>query len=76
MGYDTKIIDFEKTKEKLLTKKLLLEHKKDLTRIALTSNSQTEYAMMDTMYKIVESSHKIAKDPILRKKHRRLLRGK
>ena len=77
-GYDEmsqqKIISFDKEKTEVLDKRLKQEHKKELTKIALTSSSPTEYVFMEAMYRMVEASHRIVNNPELREKCKKIYR--
>ena len=71
-----KIIDFETAKRAVEFNKMKKENERLLTRIALTSNSATEYIFMDSICKLSESSRKIVNDPVLKQKQKSLLKNK
>ena len=71
-----KIIDFETAKRSVEFNKMKKENERLLTRIALTSNSATEYIFMDSICKLSESSRKIVNDPVLKQKQKSLLKNK
>ena len=71
---ERKIIDFEKAKREIEFNKMKKNNEKILTKIALTSNNPSQYMFMDYMCKLSETSRKVANDPKLREKHKKLLR--
>lgn len=70
---EDKIIDFKTAKSEIELQKIKQENKKLLTKTALTCD-YSQYLLMDCMCKLVETSKEIANDPILREKHKKLLR--
>lgn len=71
---ERKIIDFEKAKREIEFNKMKKNNEKILTKIALTSNNLSQYMFMDYMCKLSETSRRVANDPKLREKHKKLLR--
>ena len=71
---EQKIISFDKAKSQILDNKLKKEHEKELTKIALTSNNLSEYAVMSTLYKIVEAGNRIINDPAKRVRVKKIYR--
>lgn len=71
---ERKIIDFEKAKREIEFNKMKKNNEKILTKIALTSNNPSQYMFMDYMCKLSETSRRVANDPKLREKHKKLLR--
>lgn len=69
-----KIIDFDVAKRDVLDKKLKKEHAKELTRIALTSNNLSEYAVMSALFTSVEAAHQILNDPAKRARCKQIYR--
>lgn len=69
-----KIISFDKAKSQILDNKLKKEHEKELTKIALTSNNLSEYAVMSTLYKMVEASNRIINDSEKRARVKKIYR--
>lgn len=67
------IIDFKTAKSEIELQKIKQENQKLLTKTAFTCD-YSQYLLMDCMCKLVETSKKIADDPILREKHKKLLR--
>lgn len=60
---EQKIISFDKAKSQILNNKIKKDHEKELTKIALTSNNLSEYAVMSTLYKMLEAGNRIIYDP-------------
>lgn len=71
---EQKIISFDKAKSQILDNKLKKEHEKELTKIALTSNNLSEYAVMSTLYKMVEAGNRIINDPEKRARVKKIYR--
>jgi len=71
---ERKIIDFKKAKREIEFNKMKKNNEKILTKIALTSNNPSQYMFMDYMCKLSETSRRVANDPKLREKHKKLLR--
>ena len=67
------VIDFKTAKAEIELQKIKQENKKLLTKTALTCN-YSQYLLMDYMCNFVETSKKIANDPILKEKHKKLLK--
>ena len=73
---DNKIIDFEQAKREIEFNEMKKNNEKFLTKIALTSNNPSQYIFMDYLCKLSETSRRIANDPKLREKHKKLLKTK
>lgn len=73
---DNKIIDFEQAKREIEFNEMKKNNEKILTKIALTSNNPSQYIFMDYLCKLSETSRRIANDPKLREKHKKLLKTK
>ena len=71
---ERKIIDFEQAKREIELNEIKKNNEKILTKIALTSNNPSQYILMDYMCKLSENSRRIANDPELREKHKKLLK--
>ena len=71
---DGKIIDFESAKKELEFNNMKKENKRNLTKILLTSENSSQYKLFDCMCKLSETSRKVANDPELKEKHKRLLK--
>lgn len=67
------IIDFKTAKSEIELQKIKEENQKLLTKTALTCD-YSRYLFMDCMCRLAETSKEIANDPILREKHKKLLR--
>jgi len=57
-----------------LDNKLKKEHEKELTKIAVTSNNLSEYAVMSTLYKMVEAGNRIINDSEKRARVKKIYR--
>lgn len=71
---EQKIISFDKAKSQILDNKLKKGHEKELTKIALTSNNLSEYAVMSTLYKTIEAGNRIINDPEKRARVKKIYR--
>lgn len=71
---EQKIISFDKAKSQILNNKIKKDHEKELTKIALTSNNLSEYAVMSILYKMLEAGNRIIKDPEKRARVKKIYR--
>ena len=73
---DEKIIDFKSAKKEIEFYKMKKENKQNLTKILLTSGNSSQYKLFDCMCKLSETSRKVANDPVLKEKYKRLLKSR
>lgn len=70
---EEKIIDFKTAKSEIELQRIRQANQKLLTKTTLTCD-YSRYLFMDCMCRLAETSKEIANDPVLREKHKKLLR--